>query len=129
MEKHGLISGQYTLPYNPDLITRAKEMRKNMTAAERKIWFGYLADFKYKVLRQKPIDNYIVDFYIPKLKLIIEIDGASHFTEDGLDYDHIRTAVLESYNLIILRFTNNEVLHDFKSVCEVIEHFCNTYNP
>ena len=73
-------------------------MRKNMTTAEKKIWFRLLSHLKYKVLRQKVIDNYITDFYIPKLKLIIEIDGPSHYTEDGLEYDNIRTAVLESYN-------------------------------
>ena len=100
-----------------------------MTAAERKIWFGLLSDFKYKVLRQKVIDNYIVDFYIPKLKLIIEIDGASHFTKEGLYYDHIRTAVLESYNLKILRFTNNEIVQNFKSVCSIINCFHNIDGP
>ena len=129
MKNRHLISGPYTLPYNPELTTRAKKMRQNMTAAERKIWFGLLSDFKYKVMRQKIIDNYIVDFYIPKLKLIIEIDGASHFTKEGLYYDHIRTAVLESYNLKILRFTNNEIVQNFKSVCSIINCFHNIDGP
>jgi len=53
-----------------------------MTPAEKKLWYSYLRDFKFRVLRQKPINNFIVDFYCAKLKLVIEIDGDSHFTND-----------------------------------------------
>jgi very-short-patch-repair endonuclease len=62
------------LPYNPKLKQRATEMRKNMTKTERIIWFKYLKDLNIRVLRQRPIDNFIVDFYIPSKMIVIEID-------------------------------------------------------
>ena len=103
------------------LITRAKEMQKNSTIAERKLW-GYLRTFPMKVWQQKPIDNFIVDFYCPKLNLVIEVDGDSHFTESGLAYDRERTKVLEGYGLQVLRFTNAQVLQHYEDegVCEQI---------
>ncbi|HBE56853.1 MAG TPA: endonuclease, partial [Cyanobacteria bacterium UBA11366] len=70
----------FHLPYNPALVARAKELRKNMTPAEKKLWYGYLRTFQFRVLRQRPIDHFIVDFYCPSLKLVIEVDGESHFT-------------------------------------------------
>ncbi|MDI9637848.1 endonuclease domain-containing protein [Geitlerinema splendidum] len=64
------------------------------------------------------MDNFIVDFYCAALKLVIEIDGESHFTEQGRLYDQERSQILESYGLRIVRFTNREVLEDFEGVCE-----------
>ncbi|MFM7441515.1 MAG: endonuclease domain-containing protein [Snowella sp.] len=92
-----------------------------MTIAEQKLWKNYLKNFKYRILKQRPIDHFIVDFYCPSLKLVIEIDGDSHFTDDGIIYDQARTEKLESYGLRIIRFTNQEVLHHFEAVCGVIE--------
>ncbi|MFC1798175.1 endonuclease domain-containing protein [Patescibacteria group bacterium] len=69
-----LIKIQPRLPYNPKLKQRATEMRRNMTKTEQIIWFKYLKDLDVRVLRQRPIDNFIVDFYIPSLKIVIEID-------------------------------------------------------
>ncbi len=92
-----------------------------MTPAEKKLWYSYLRDFKFRVLRQKPINNFIVDFYCAKLKLVIEIDEDSHFTNDGKDYDQERTQILEGYGLRVMRFTNDEVLKDFAGVCQRIE--------
>ncbi len=111
----------FCLPYNPELVTRAKELRKNMTVAEKKLWYGYLRGFNYRVLRQRPIAFFIVDFYCAALKLVIEVDGDSHFTEEGQDYDARRTEVLEGYGLRVIRFTNDEVLHGFEEVCLRIE--------
>jgi very-short-patch-repair endonuclease len=114
--------GDYFLPYNPQLVARAKEMRKNPTIAERKLW-GYLRNFPVKFWRQRPIDNFIVDFYCPKLKLVIEVDGDSHFTESGLVYDEERTRILEGYGLRVIRFRNDEVLRNFEGFCEQIMWF------
>ncbi|HEY9824370.1 MAG TPA: endonuclease domain-containing protein [Stenomitos sp.] len=108
----------FHLPYNPALVPRAKELRKNMTPAEKKLWFSYLRQFRFKVLRQRPIDHFIVDFYCPSLKLVIEIDGERHFTDEGQAYDQARTTQLEGYGLRVIRFTNQQVLQDFRSVCE-----------
>jgi len=79
-----LNNSDFHLPYNTALVARAKELRKNMTLAEKKLWYSYLKNFKFKVLRQRPIDHFIVDFYCPSLKLVIEIDGDTHFTDEGL---------------------------------------------
>lgn len=111
----------FHLPYNSNLVEKARELRKNMTPAERKLWYGYLRTFKFRVLRQRPIAFFIVDFYCAALKLVIEVDGAYHFTEAGRIYDAKRTNILEGYGLTVIRFTNDEVLHNFDAVCDRIE--------
>jgi len=109
------------LPYNKNLVSRAQELRKNMTVAEKKIWYDYLRNFPYRVYRQRPIDNFIVDFYCPKLKLVIEIDGASHYSENARNRDQQRTERLQGYGLNVIRFNNQEVLNNFTGVVTFIE--------
>lgn len=94
-----------------------------MTTAEKKLWLHYLNQFKFRVLRQRPIDHFIVDFYCATLKLVIEIDGDSHYTIEGLAYDEERTQILEGYGLSIVRFTNQEVMNNFDAVCQRIEDY------
>ena len=121
MNRENLLNTDFHLPYNPQLVERAKELRKNMTPAEKLLWNHYLRKFKYRVLRQRPIDNFIVDFYCAELKLVIEVDGDSHFIDDGKIYDLERTAKLAGYGLNVMRFTNNEVLNNVEGVCHKIE--------
>ncbi|WP_084669152.1 endonuclease domain-containing protein [Spirulina major] len=116
------------LPYNKDLVSRAKELRKNMTPAEKKLWYEYLRTFQHRVHRQRPIDNYIVDFYCPHLKLVIEIDGESHYTKEAIEYDKIRTQILNGYGLKVIRFTNQEILQNLEGVCEKIEALIPKYS-
>ncbi|MGB6294815.1 MAG: endonuclease domain-containing protein [Rivularia sp. (in: cyanobacteria)] len=116
------IKTAYHLPYNPKLIEKAKELRKNMTPAEKKLWKNYLRTLKIRFLRQRPIDNFIVDFYCAKLKLVIEVDGESHFTNEAKIYDEQRTLMLENYGLQVIRFTNEEVLKNFEGVCVYINN-------
>jgi very-short-patch-repair endonuclease len=107
------------LPYNKNLTALARENRSNPTKAESKIWQEVLRmrQFaQYKFLRQKPIDNYIVDFYCSELRLVIEIDGDSH--AETVEYDAVRTKVLESLGLRVVRFTNNEVLGNIEGIYE-----------
>ncbi|ALF54946.1 endonuclease [Nostoc piscinale CENA21] len=118
---NNLNSSDFHLPYNTKLVERAKELRKNMTPAEKKLWCDYLRAFQFRVLRQRPIHHFIVDFYCPNLQVVIEIDGDSHFTDEGQDYDRERTRILEGYCLKIIRFTNSQVLNHFESVCEQIQ--------
>jgi very-short-patch-repair endonuclease len=113
----GLITTGFHLPYRPKLIECARELRKNMTAAEKRLWYDCLRNFPYRVLRQRPIDHYIVDFYCPALHLVIEIDGESHFTDDGKESDEQRTEILTAYGLRVVRFTNREVMADVTAVC------------
>lgn len=120
LKERDLISTGFHLPYNPDLVERARAMRKNMTVSEIKLWLGLLRHFKYRVLRQRPIDNFIVDFYCPKLKLVIEIDGNFHFDMIGKKYDAERSRILEGYGLRIIRIANNDVKNHFPEVCKKI---------
>lgn len=117
-----LNDSDFHLPYNQNLVERAKQLRKNMTPAEKKLWYEYLRSFKFRVLRQRPIDHFIVDFYCPSLKLVIEIDGDTHFTTYGQEYDIERTRILEGYGLRVMRFTNQQVMNEFEVVCGMIEH-------
>lgn len=98
-----------------------------MTPAEKKLWFDFLRNFKFRVHRQRPIDYFIVDFYCAALKLVIEVDGDSHFTEDGQAYDQQRTQRLEEYGLSVIRFTNQDVLNDFDAVCQEIQHWSESH--
>ena len=121
IRQRGLIFTGRHLPYNARLVDRAKELRRNMTPAEKKLWHGFLRRFRYRVRPQRPINNYIVDFYCATLKLVIEIDGEHHYTEEGKLYDAERDGILESYGLRVLRLTNSEVMEDFDAVCRRIE--------
>ena len=117
------------LPYEEGLVSRARELRKNMTPAEKKLWYQYLCRFPLRVWRQRPIDRYVVDFYCPKLKLVIEVDGDSHFQENAPEQDAMRTATLESYGLRVVRFTNADVLENLEGVAEILESYLEEANP
>ncbi len=129
LRQRGLVQGAFHLPYDPKLVTRAKDLRKRMTEAEKKLWYGYLRNFKYRVMRQRPIDHFIVDFYCSKLRLVIEVNGESHFTSEGKGYDSERTAILEGYGLRVLRFRNAEIIHNLQSVIEKIEKIAIEWDP
>ena len=120
LQERWLVYSNWRLPYNPDLNDRAKQMRRDMTKAEKKLWFDFLKDYKYKFLRQRVIDNYIVDFYCSELDLVIELDWDSHYEDGAKEYDQIRTEILEWYWLKLIRFTNDEVYNSFEWVCEEI---------
>jgi very-short-patch-repair endonuclease len=119
--KQSLISRGGCLPYNPDLIVRSRELRKNMTPAEKKLWHNFLRKHNLLFHRQKIINHYILDFYCSKALLALEIDGETHFTTDAMEYDKNRTAILEGYGIKVLRFTNEEVYDHFAKVCSTID--------
>ncbi|MGA7954855.1 MAG: endonuclease domain-containing protein [Gloeobacterales cyanobacterium] len=106
--------------YTKKLIPRARNMRCSATDTERKLWYEFLRHLPFRVRRQCPLEGYIADFYIHEHRLIIEVDGFSHLTEEAQAYDAHRTAVLESLGLRVVRFTNEEVTHRFGSVCTQI---------
>jgi very-short-patch-repair endonuclease len=123
-----LNTSDFHLPYNADLVFRAKLMRKNPTPAESQLWRGYLRHLPVEFLWQRPmvydrpevIDHFIVDFYCAALRLVIEVDGDRHFSEQGKAYDAERSAILEGYGLSVVRFTNGQVLEEFEGVCQAI---------
>jgi very-short-patch-repair endonuclease len=109
-----------SIPYRKDLKLRARILRRELTPAERRLWFEFLSGLPQKFTRQKPIGHYVADFYCWKHRLVIELDGDSHFTARGENYDLLRTAELESLGLSVLRFTNIEVMQNFEAVCEAV---------
>ena len=110
-----------SLDYNEKNITLAKNLRKNATPQENHLWYDFLAKYEVRFQRQKAIDNFIADFYCHKARLIIEIDGAQHYTEEGKQKDEFRTEILEGYDLKVIRFTNRQINTNFRGVCEYID--------
>ncbi len=109
------------IPKNDAMLPRARELRKDMTPQERKLWYLFLRKYPVKIYKQRIIGSFIVDFYCASAKLVIEADGSQHYTEQGLAYDAERSAFLESLGLRVLRFTNQQIDDDFRSVCEAID--------
>ena len=110
-----------SLDYSKKNITLAKNLRKNATPQENRLWYDFLADYEIRFQRQKAIDHFIADFYCHKAKLIIEIDGSQHDTEDGAKKDELRTEILSGYDLRVIRFTNRQIDTNFRGVCEYID--------
>ena len=106
------------IPYNPKLKSLAKALRQNMTFAEVLLW-NELKQKKilgYDFDRQRPIDNFIVDFYCKDLMLAIEVDGISHFSEEAIKEDEARQKNLESFGISFLRFDDSLVRKDTENV-------------
>ena len=104
---------------NPKTMHNAGKLRKDPTPAERKLWSRIRNDqLGVTFRRQHAIGNYIPDFYSPKAKLIIELDGSQHLEQK--EYDDERTAFLESRGYRVLRFWNNDVMNNTEAVLTVI---------
>ena len=107
--------------YNRNNVSLAQELRKNMTPWERKLWYLFLCKYSVRFQRQKPIGNYIADFYCRKANLVIEIDGAQHYTPDSITYDKTRTEYFKSCGIEVLRFLNRDINRNFENVCAHID--------
>jgi very-short-patch-repair endonuclease len=105
---------------NNKMLDRAKELRQKMTPQERKLWYLFLRHYPIKIYKQRIIKSFIADFYCAPAKLVIEIDGSQHYTEQGEAYDLERSSILQGYDLCVLRFTNVEVDKKFDEVCAMI---------
>jgi tRNA1Val (adenine37-N6)-methyltransferase len=110
------------LSYNPELKAFAKKLRSEMTIAETILWKGLkqkqMMGFDFD--RQRPIDNYIVDFYCKDLMLAIEVDGATHYTEEAVKRDSIRQTKLENLGIRFLRFDDDDVKTNVNGVLDII---------
>ena len=111
------------IPYNPKLKEFAKQLRNNSTKSEIRLWY-YLkgkqrlgCDFH----RQKPIDDFIIDFYCCELLLAIELDGITHTFEDSVEKDKARDERLRSFGITVLRFDDSFVLKNINWVLEEID--------
>lgn len=110
------------LPYNKNLKNFSRQLRSNMTDVEKLLWTKIrgkqLKDCQF--YRQKVLGDYIVDFFCPKARLVIELDGGQHFSEEGLASDAARDVYLEGLGLKVLRFSDREVLENVEGVLERI---------
>ncbi len=123
------MSEEYGMHYGaePHLFQFARELRKNMTRAERILWEHLkgkqLANLKFR--RQHPMGGYIVDFYCHAKKLVIEVDGKYHEDEVQNQKDTFRDSEMERFNIKVLRFTNEEVIAETTRVLKEIKRFVN----
>jgi very-short-patch-repair endonuclease len=104
--------------YNTKLKRYSQELRKNMTDAERLLW-SKLRGKQLKglqIYRQRIIGNYIVDFYCPKSKLIIEVDGGQHYANEGIKQDKTRDRYIMNQSFKVLRFSDKEVFENLDGV-------------
>ena len=107
--------------HNTKLTSRAQQLRKNMTKEERKLWYDYLSSYPFRFRRQVSFGNYILDFYCAAAKLAVELDGSQHYMPDGQPYDEKRDTWLSGAGIRILRFSNADVLQNFRGVCQAID--------
>ena len=109
--------------HNSKLTKHSQQLRKEMTAEEKKLWYQFLKKLPFTVHRQKVIGNYIADFYCVKASLVIELDGTQHFETDGQKADAERDAYFRSLGITVLRYSNRQINQEFSRVCEdILQH-------
>ena len=99
----------------------AQMLRKNMTKEERHLWYDFLKTYPVQFKRQYSVGTYIVDFYCFQAMLVVELDGSQHYQQKAMEYDRSRTAFLQQHGLLVLRFSNLDVMTQFRAVCETID--------
>ena len=109
------------ITYNEQNKKNAQNLRRNMTPQERHLWYDFLKTHPVQFRRQKQFGDYIVDFYCSAAKLVVELDGGQHFSDEGLKYDENRSKYLELLGLAVLRYSNADIDRRFKAVCEQID--------
>ena len=107
--------------HNKQLVPLAKQLRKEMTKEERHLWYDFLRSYPVRFSRQKVLGKYIADFYSAEAKLVIELDGSQHYEPSYTQKDDERTAFLNRYGLTVIRIPNNEIIQNFRGVCEYID--------
>ena len=107
--------------YNRSNIQRAKELRKNMTPWERRLWYDFLRDYPVRFQRQKAIGNYIFDFFCARANIALELDGGGHYEQEQAEKDKLRSKVLESMGIAVIRICNTDVDRHFREICEMID--------
>jgi very-short-patch-repair endonuclease len=111
-----------SLPYKRKMIPRAKELRKEATAQENRLWYAFLSNYSVRFQRQKVIGAFIADFYCHRARLVIELDGHQHESGQGIAYDRERDAYLQGLGLYVLRFSNDAIDRSFQQVCKEIDN-------
>ena len=122
------------IPYNPKLKTLARELRNKSTKSEIKLWKHIKGKqiMGFDFHRQKPLLDYIADFYCAELNLVIELDGYSHQLEEVVAKDKQKEMAFGKYGIKVLRFNDNEVFKNINGVLKTIENFiidCEEHTP
>ena len=113
--------------HNETLRPFSQKLRRDMTKEERHLWFDFLKGLPVTVHRQKVLGNYIADFYIASKKIVIELDGSQHYTDDGPQSDQSRDAWMKQNGITVLRYTNLQIQREFRAVCsDILMHISNT---
>ena len=108
---------------NPNLKGFSTALRKNQTKEEKHLWYDFLRQYPVRFNRQKVLGPYIVDFYCASAKLVIELDGSQHYSEEGSDDDKIRDRYLARLGIKVVRYSNLEITREFDAVCvDISEH-------
>ena len=108
---------------NAKLTENSKILRRNMTKEERYLWYDFLKTLPITVHRQKVLGRYIVDFYIAKARIVIELDGSQHYEDKGVQSDEIRDTYLQEQGLTVLRYSNSDLNKNFNGVCsDILRH-------
>lgn len=107
--------------YEKGNVVLARALRKNMTPEEKHLWYDYLSKYPDRFQRQKPIGNYIADFYCAKAKLVVELDGSGHYSDEQIAYDRERTEYMKGLGITVVRFNNVDVAKKFRGVCVAID--------
>lgn len=110
----------------PHLFERAQALRANETLAEKLLW-AELSNKKLgaKFRRQHPLYKFIADFYCHSLRLVIEVDGGIHNSEEAKEYDENRTYLISEFDIEVIRFTNEEVVNGIENVINTIQSIIN----
>ena len=116
---------QIPIKKNNKLLNVARILRRNMTRHEKHLWYDFLRCYPVKIYKQRIIDNFIADFYCHSARLIIELDGSQHYTNQGKAHDEARTEILERYGICVLRFSNKDIDENFDGVCKMIDRMIN----
>ncbi|MBR6569529.1 MAG: endonuclease domain-containing protein [Clostridia bacterium] len=106
--------------YNKALKPYAQKLRREMTPEEKRLWYQFFKPMGIKAKRQQIIRDYIVDFYIPSAKLVIELDGSQHNEEEARQKDAERDDALGRLGLYVIRYSNIDINTRFRDVCEDI---------
>ena len=106
---------------NSSLNANARALRKAMTKEEAHLWYQFLCRYPVRFRRQYVIGSYIADFYCHRARLVVELDGSQHCSPETMEYDQKRTQYLVSQGLEVLRFSNLDVMRQFRNVCEAID--------
>ena len=116
--------GEHPRKCSQNAKLNAKELRKNSTKQEQKLWkqLNKSQLLGYKFRRQQPIGNYIVDFFCPELRLVVELDGGQHNELPNIEYDKLRDDFLKNQELTVVRIWNNDIDNNIDGVIEYLKN-------